>query len=84
MALINVVQQRIFYPPRPERLQIYGLLRIKMIIAYESWYRHITPSSLFQRAIIQTLIDKIKLQVAAIRRSMPRDETSGASFITKD
>ena len=56
-------------------MRLYKILRAKMIISFESWNRHIMPSVLFQRAILVTIIDKIKLSVQAIQQCLPEGIT---------
>ena len=48
LSLINVVQQTIYLPEMQQRLMIYKTMRVKMIIAYEAWNRHLKPFSLFE------------------------------------
>lgn len=56
-------------------MKLYRTMRMKMIIAWESWSRHIKPSDLFQQAVLRTIIDKIKLKVAAIQKCLPEGMT---------
>ena len=83
MALINVVQQAIFRPALQDRLLLYKTMRFKMIVGFMAWNRHLKVSALFQQAIMQTLVDKLKVQVALVQKSLPRNE-HGECPITKE
>ena len=74
MALINVVQQAIFKPAQQNRLLLFKTMRFKMLVGFMAWNRHLNVSSLFQQAIMQTLVEKLKVQVAVVQKSVPRNE----------
>ena len=65
-------------------MYLYKLIRMKMIVGYEAWSRHIKPVALFQQAILKTLVDMIKLSAVVVHRSLPKDKNTGLSVFTKN
>ena len=61
MALINVVQQKLYRPISQARLSLFKILRAKMMIGYMSWQRHLQPAQLLKRAVLVTFVEKVIL-----------------------